>query len=181
MYERLLRTTPFAAFLIVAACGEAETKEDVRWGLRTQGVALSVKTDQQEYQLGAYIQLAILVKNFGDKSTELLSVNGTARTYRVELFDDDGNSVGKTPEGMAVDNGDIASGDSVIVSRSWRKLEPGEVAPSTFTLNRYVDIKKPGTYYLVIMRRLLSWDKGFLVSNMVKIHVVEAKPKKASE
>jgi hypothetical protein len=52
-------------------------------------------------------------------------------------------------------------------------VQPGKTAPQpeTLTLDRWFKIDSEGTYLLVAMRRLTSWQHGFAISNAVRIQV----------
>ncbi|HOP79556.1 MAG TPA: hypothetical protein PLZ21_03220 [Armatimonadota bacterium] len=53
------------------------------------------------------------------------------------------------------------------------EIEPGKVSTEedVICLNDWFKIEEPGTYTLIVMRRIRSWD-GFPISNAVKIHII---------
>ena len=173
MLRMLLAALLLTVFLQAAVCEEAEKMKETRWGNQVKGVALAVKPDRSEYEIGDEIHLAIFVRNFGKGKARILTVGGREQSFRVELFDDDGTPVAKTSHGKKVDDDASESTDINIPTRSVAQLESGGESTTSIMLNKYFDIKKPGTYRVIIMRRLWAWEKGFLVSNMAKIRIVE--------
>lgn len=173
MFRMLLAAMLLAVSLKAAVCEEADTMKEMRWGNQVKDVALAVKPNKSEYEIGDDIQLEIFVKNFGKGKAEILTVGGREQSFRIELFDDEGTPVAKTSHAKKVDDDAEASTDISIPTRSVAQLESGGESTTRIMLNKYFDIQKPGTYRVIIMRRLWAWEKGFLVSNMAKIQIVE--------
>jgi hypothetical protein len=138
------------------------------WGSKIEGIALTAETDRKEYKVGDEILLTAIIKNFSDKSTDILTIGGRNYNFRLELFDEDGHPVPKTDQGIK--SYERVSGAPI--TRSLHKLDPSEELPSSFVLNKYFEIKEPGMYNLIVMRGNWNSDKVFLVSNMARFRVV---------
>jgi hypothetical protein len=178
----LLAVMLVSVFLQAAVCEETEAMKEIRWGNQVKGVALAVKPNKLEYESGVDINLEIFVKNFSKDKKMILNLGGNDETYRIELFNDDGVPVMKTSYGKQVYKAVTESTDTNLPTapaRSVTHLESGEKESSArIMLNRYFNIHKPGTYHVIIMRRIWGeWKNGFLVSNMAKIRIVESQAK----
>jgi len=169
-----------APHAIDAEKAEALKKDEPVWGSTFQGMAISVRQTKERYAVGDKIEIVVLMKNFGDTEASVLRVGDVAGNYRLALFDANGLPVAKREGAEARE---AAFGEPKIASRRLIKIGPGEMGPAyeELILNDWFKIEKKGTYFLIAMRRLWSWDKGFVISNMVKIKIAESAVEKAGE
>lgn len=169
-----------APHAIDAEKAEALKKDEPVWGSTFQGMAISVRQTKERYAVGDKIEIVVVMKNFGETEASVLRVGDVAGNYRLALFDANGLPVAKREGAEARE---AAFGRPKAGSRLLRKIEPGEMGPAyeELILNDWFKIEKKGTYFLIAMRRLWSWDKGFVISNMVKIKIAESAVEKAGE
>ncbi len=172
--RKALLVASLSTAAVLCAVGEGtEPMKDLVWGSRIEGLALSAKPERPEYKVGDEILTTVLVKNFGEKRADILTVGGRDESFRLELFDNKGRPVPKTERGRKADESASGVSGPDIPTRSVTQLDSAGESSTSIVLNRYFEIKKPGTYYLIVMRRLWTWEKGFLVSNMAHFRVVE--------
>jgi hypothetical protein len=86
------------------------------------------------------------------------------------LFSSDGRPAAKS---KLAEESEAVIGEPEENARSITRIAPGQAIDGTFNLNRWVKIDKEGTYYLVAMRRIWSWDSGFVISNLITIQVTK--------
>jgi hypothetical protein len=174
MRKALLAAILFTAAVFCASGEKTETIKDLMWGDRIDGLALTVEPVSREWKVGDEILVRVIIKNFSDKRMETMYFGGRDEKIRLELFDDDGRPVQKTDEGRKAYESAFVKPDSENPgSINVAILDPGGEFSSSIILNRHFEVKKPGTYYLIVMRGQWNWDQGFLVSNMAHFRVVK--------
>ncbi len=152
--------------------------EEPIWGNTFHDLAISVRPRKDRYTLGEDIEILVLTKNFGENEAHLRRKRGFFNNYRLELFDADGRPVAKSEyrakrEALIgqMPTGGMSGGSSM-------EIGPGRMASGygSFSLNEWFKIEKEGTYSLVVMRPISSWDwdKGFLISNAAKIIITNS-------
>ena len=146
-------------------------KEEHVYGNPFREMAMSIEPVKEQYRLGEPIEARVLIKNMGKTEIVLMGIRNSSLLYRLGLFFPDGRPV-PTSEFMRKIEENWGKRPSVM-SLVHKEIQPGQTTASWFNLNALFDIEKPGTYHLVAMRRIESWDKGFMISNMVKINVVD--------
>ena len=146
--------------------------EEPIWGNTFHDLAISVRPRKDRYTLGEDIEILVLTKNFGENEAHLRLKRGFSHNFRLELFDADGRPVAKSEYRVKREAliGQMPTGR---MSGSTMEISPGRMysAYEVFSLNEWFKIEKEGTYSLVVMRAISSWDwdKGFLISNAAKI------------
>ncbi len=164
----VLASTIAALSLAAESHAEDEEPEEDVWGSTFGGLALSVKPVKSESALGQSVVLRLTIRNCGDDSRTLIDTRPYS-DYRFLLFDAVGAPVAKSESARKREAApkDIPRSGVVI------PLAPGEEACLTFTLGNLFKIEKEGAYFLMIMRRLDSWDEGFVVSNLARIKIAK--------
>lgn len=151
--------------------------EEPIWGNTFQDLAISVSPRKDRYTLGEDIEILVLTKNFGENEAHLYRKRGFFNNFRLGLFDADGRPVAKSEYRAKLETsiGQVPTG---YMSGSTMEIGPGRMASGygSFSLNEWFKIEKEGTYSLVVMRAISSWDwdKGFLISNAAKIIITNS-------
>ena len=166
----------FAIGLDAARQNDHETDPMIRkdehvYGNSFREMAMSIDPAEEQYRLGGPIGIKVLIKNSGETGIVLQGISRSRSLYRLGLFFPDGRAV-PTTEYMKKIEENWGKPPSVC-SILRKEVKPGQTTADWFDIYPIFDIKEPGTYHLVAMRRIESWDKGFMISNMVKINVVE--------
>lgn len=161
------------AHLILTVGASEEKAEQLIWGNPFKGVAMSVRPRKSRSTLGQKIEISVLIKNAGEDEAVVFTTGGFLDNYRVALFDQEGRPVAKSK--LAEEVEEYYGQEGGFHRRRVTRIKPGETREGfqVFTLNEWFEIDKAGTYYLVVMRRLWSWDKGFMISNMAKITIAK--------
>lgn len=146
------------------------------------GLAMSIEPLQDEFEIGNKIGISILYKNFSKKELVLQRVNDSKHIedFRYAMYFPDGNSVQKS---YLVEEFEASINKPRtlprVSSRQIRNLQPRQILSYIVEVSRFFKIEKAGTYSLVIMRRITdSWQDGFMISNMIKIKIVNKKEEK---
>jgi len=158
------------AYLTTVRAAEETKAKELIWGWGFNGVAISVNPEKSRYRMGEEIQVLVTIRNLGEEEVMVVSTGGFIRNYRLALFDMKGWPAGKTKRMEEVEPY-LARRPEIPVSSGGTRLKPGEMFEhfQAFSLNEWIKIEKEGTYFLVVMRHLRSWDKGFMISNAAKI------------
>ena len=178
----IIVTALMGAYLMTTGCAdykvpaENETTNYAIWGNPFKGVALSVRASQSRFRVGENIEISVRIKNFGKEEVHLLTEGGLLENHRLALFDLDGRPVPKSKSAVELESLLGQQGREPALRRRVTRIKAGETAPGyqLFSLNEWFKIDKEGTYLLVVMRRLWSWDKGFLISNAAKINITKS-------
>jgi len=164
------------ALSVACLMGVPDASEQARekpvWGNTFNGVALSVNPAKGQYNIGEPIEIMVLIKNFGEADATVFTVGGFLSNHRLALFEPNGVPVSKSEHAEQME-ASVGAGGLTTFTRTETKIKPEEALPESFSLNDWFKLDNKGTYYLVVMRRLRSWDKGFVISNMAKILVVK--------
>ena len=168
----MLMVVVVGGFLMSRLDAQDKEEESV-WGPTLKGVAMSVRPRKSRSTLGQKIEISVLIKNAGEDEAVVFTTGGFLDNYRVALFDQEGRPVAKSK--LAEEFEEYYGQEGGFHRRRVTRSKPGETREGfqVFTLNEWFEIDKAGTYYLVVMRRLWSWDKGFMISNMAKITIVK--------
>ena len=142
------------------------------YGNSFREMAMSIEPAEEQYRLGESIAVKVLIRNLGEREIVLIGMRSPTSLYRLGLFFPDGRPVPTTEYIQKIEE-NWGKRPSLPYSRIHTEVKPGQTTADWFDVNPIFDIKEPGTYHLVAMRRIESWDKGFMISNMVKINVVE--------
>ncbi len=166
----------FAIGLDAARQNDHETDPMIRkdehvYGNSFRAVAMSIEPDKEQYRLGGPIGIKVLIKNSGETEIVLQGIRRSRSLYRLGLFFPDGRAVPTTDYMKKIEENWDKPPSVFSVLR--KEVKPGQTTAHWFDIYPIFDIKEPGTYHLVAMRRIESWDKGFMISNMVKINVVD--------
>ncbi|MHC4155299.1 MAG: hypothetical protein ACYST6_10315 [Planctomycetota bacterium] len=158
-------------------------KEQV-WGYPFRGVSICVTPGQKTYELGEDMEISVVARNSGTDEVALVNNGGTLENFRAVLFDVNGQPVArsKTIEDLEAWRTRADNLPVVGSGRSPTRIRPGERSEreELLLLNKWFTIEQGGTYYLVVMRRIGSWEKGFAISNMAKINVAKAEKQQPS-
>ncbi|MGB2987271.1 MAG: hypothetical protein WBE26_15490 [Phycisphaerae bacterium] len=138
------------------------------WGNQLRGASMSLRSDQSKYALGQPIRLTMHIRNHSRQDIRLLSTD-IVTTYRLLAFDTHGHPMEKSDELKRAEESSEPPG---VISRSLTILKPDEETTESFDADRLVKVQQPGVYYMVVIRRLMSWDEGFLVSNAIHVEIV---------
>ncbi|MEI6219267.1 MAG: hypothetical protein WCP86_10230, partial [bacterium] len=102
---------------------------------------------------------------------------GRFNSWRMTLFDSRGIPVQKTSTGLEQDFVVPATNMPFISGPSFEVPHGKETVIFLGWLDTYFKIEHPGTYQLIMMRKIGgSWDDGILVSNLVVFRVKMAIP-----
>ena len=167
--------TVLAASLLVAIPLAGEDAPDGRvWGATLDGVAISIEPSQPSWKVGEEMQIRVWMKNFGNAPVRLLTRKRRLNNYRIAVFDNDGRPVRKSEVLERAENA-ARNRKMRSVSESVTDLAPGEMTRGFVPLpiSEWFDIKRPGTYLVLVMNRLASWQDGFLISNMARFRVTK--------
>ena len=168
----IVALTLFAGHAINAGRAQSGEQGKEIWGEPFQGLSISLRPGKAQFRLGERIDVLMRVKNAGDQPLTLVS-SGRWRTSRIAVFYADGRPVPKTHQLKEVE-ASIANPTVGRISTTIRELAPGEVplAQSRLTLNPWFQVDREGTYLVLVMYSLGSWDKGFAVSNLAKFRIM---------
>ncbi len=139
-----------------------------------ENITMEITSPQKEYFLGDYINFFVILKNSGNTLIEWQGVTkekiGTE--YRLFLFKDTGEKFAY-PQKETKKQYRQKNRSTIMINAHLDTIKPGEHRMRKILLNKWFDIKEEGTYYLVVMlRHPISWDKGFISSNIFKFKVV---------
>jgi hypothetical protein len=172
------------------------------WGNPTKGVTISLSPVNSQFKIGDKIEVLVAIKNVGTSDVNLITGGKDFNHYRIAMFDSEGSPVAFSEEfeefrpwvsdAEAKQVPDIKiprvgakpqveeSGESqrpmpTEIKRKMIKIASGQMAtdPERLFLDQWFKIEKPGTYTVVVMRRISTWDRGFPISNAVKIEIVK--------
>lgn len=147
--------------------------EDI-WGNSYRGVELAVRPDKNPYILGKDIILEVLARNVGTNTMELKEEGTVFRDFRAMLFTSEGKYLFPKKwqwKYFPLSNNLGTPWPYFFKLKPGRVLKPGEETRYVVNLGEWYDITEAGTYYLLMMRRVTTWDNGFPVSNLVKLEV----------
>ena len=114
-------------------------------------------TDKAEFRIAEPNGLALGMRSLG-KRCSMLSTD-VVNTYRVTVFHEDGHPVGKSD---LLQRAEASSERPGALTRSLKVLRPGEEMTESFELSEMAQLKEHGNYFVIAVRRLMSWKKGFL-------------------
>jgi len=158
------------AHLTAVRATEEKKAKELIWGCEFKGVVISVNPIKSRYRMGEEIEVLVTIRNVGEEEVKVISTGGFIENYRMVLFDIKGRPAGKTER---AENFEAFLGRKrdTPSSGSLTRLKPGETFEhfQLFSLNDWIKIEKEGTYFLVVMRHLRSWNEGFMVSNAAEI------------
>lgn len=171
------------------------------WGNPSRGVAISANAVKAQYKLGGDVELQILVKNLGKMDVNLHRSVNEFSDYRIAMYDSQGSPVAYSEEYQNFrPAGTLRAAKSVADYKPMKfdtelkpidkpspekntepdthkvtKLVTGEILaePEVVVLNHWFKIEQPGTYTVVIMRRVWNWDTACPISNQIKIDIVK--------
>ena len=164
--------TVFGAQAISAGWAEEGKQENGIWGSPFQGLSISATPSRPGYSLGEQIDIRVRLKNTGQEPIDVLN-SGPLKTYRVAVFYADGRPVPKSKDLVEAEAWIGKPTEPGRVSTSINRLHPGEASPGfkVITLNPWFRLDEEGTYLVVVMYNLGSWEKGFAVSNLATFRV----------
>ena len=158
------------AHLTAVRVAEEKKPKELIWGWGFKNVAISVSPKKSRYRMGEEIEVSVAIRNLGEEEVMAISTRGFLNYYRLALFDIKGRPVGKTKRTEEME-ASLGRRPEIPVSSSGIRVKPGETLEhfQAFSLNDWIKIEKEGTYFLVVMRHLRSWNEGFMVSNAAEI------------
>jgi len=169
----MLAITLSLSHAATAAEGTAQPGGGI-WGNPFKGLSISARPSKPQYTLGEQIDVVLRRKNASQEPITLLD-SGPLETYGVAAFYPDGRPL---PKSQQLREAEAWIGKPRKPSRTstWMKrLGPGEVSPGfiRITLNPWFKIDQEGTYLVLVMYNLGSWNKGFAVSNLVQFRITD--------
>jgi len=142
------------------------------FGYPFKGLAMSIAPEKKKYEIGEKIDIKVLFKNLTEKEIRVWRLNDGAREYKYTLFFSDGKPVPKSEYAQEFE-ASLSTPPQKYSIRSVR-IQPKDIGGIVIYVQKYFNIEKAGTYYLVMMRHVTeSWDDGFLISNMTTINIVD--------
>jgi len=162
---------------------EGQTAEVETWGNPFRGLSVAVKPSKPRYNLGEQIDILVRFRNVAQEQVTLRTESYLV-PYRVALFYTDGQPVPKTTQAKEqearIGKPPLGQGH---ISTADVHIKPGETALSfrLITLNPLFAVDTEGTYFVVVMHKLRSWNEGFAISNLAKFRVISPKKRKDSD
>jgi hypothetical protein len=162
---------------------DATVTKDIVYGHPTNGLAININFEHPKYYLNEDIECIVTLKNIGNDPLTIFGADPYGQ-YRMALFDQDGHPVAKSKRLIAAENGrpvkkdasslEIAASKIGGGSINYQVLNPGLQIKTTMIITDWFDIEHAGTYQLVVMRQCaLSWDQGFVISNLASIVIAD--------
>jgi hypothetical protein len=133
------------------------------------GALIVVKPMRDNYHLGAPMLVSISITNISKEEIRLVDTNPEEDDYHVSLYSSGGTLVRSSTTESQADRSTLGNAKS----RSILTIGPGQSVSKSPDLRKSVHIETEGIYYLIVTRRILTWDSGFVVSDKVKIEVVK--------
>lgn len=165
-----------AHLILIGGASENKPEQPI-WGNTFKGVAISVRPSNKRIKLDQDMEIGVFARNSGEDEVLLVNQGGVRENFRAVLFDQDGRPVAKSKavEEFEASMGKVSDLPISGSGRSPTQIKPGETSErrEVLQLKDWFEVNKAGTYYLVVMRRLWSWDKGFMISNMAKITITK--------
>lgn len=180
--------------LIAIGVVSAQRANVQSWGNSINGIAISVTAVQSVYELGKPMPVLVHIRNENEIPARYISDPVPFLNYRLALYRADGSAVPLTPEATSpsilrnepIPGKDIQGTATVPPSKETTRrvspmppkrsanLNPGQTAsPDTLLLNEWFNIEEDGVYTLVVVRRITAWERGFCISNAVKINITK--------
>lgn len=159
---------------------------ELTWGPVYRGLAISICPNRLQYALGEDIEVRIYLKNLRSEEFSI-RYSTHQRLYRMAMFDSEGAPVERTEE-LRNSEASLTKPGLPTGRFSMRGISVSPWEESTrrdafriVYLKSWFKIDKPGTYALVVMHPIASgglmegpsWEEGFLISNAIKINIVE--------
>ena len=140
------------------------------WGPPCNGLIMSAGIEPGVYKVGDKIEGWITVRG-ASAGKKRVVITDVRYDCRLALYRNDGSMVerkkGWWPE--------AEKNESDEIEPRYYKLVGGDRFDQSFVVNDWFDIDVPGTYQLIVMRRIKqSWQDGFLVSNIASFKIIEA-------
>lgn len=178
VYTIIIVLGAISALCLIAMVDANEGKaEELVWGNPFKGVAISVRPSEKCFKLGQDMEILVSARNFAEDEVLIVREAGVWENFRAVLFDQDGRPVAKSKavEEFEASIGKVSDLPISGSGRSPTRIKPGETSETqeVLRLNDWFKVDKEGTYFLVVMRQLWSWDKGFMISNMAKITIAK--------
>lgn len=179
----MVGATSALSLITMVRANQNKGKQEV-WGYSSGGVSICVTPRQKTYEFGKDIEVPVVARNSGTEEVALVNDGGPLENLRAVLFDVNGQPVArsKTIEQLEASRSRTDNLPVAGSGRSPTRIKPGERSEreELVVLNSWFKIEHAGTYYLVVMRRVASWERGFAISNMAKINVVKAEEQQAA-
>lgn len=158
---------------------------ELTWGPVYRGLAMSIYPGLAQYTLGDNIEVKVFLKNLRNEEFSFRYTN-YQRIYRIAMFDSEGRPVERTEDLKNSESSEIKPEQSIgrfslrsIRVPPWTESTQRD-AHRVVILNSWFMIDKAGTYTLIVMQPIASngstgasWEDGFLISNAIKINIVE--------
>lgn len=143
------------------------------------GLAMSIEPTKDEYKIGEDIEISIIFRNFSNGNLKLRWTRfyGDIRDFSYTLYFPNGTPVPKSELIEKYEaNINKPSEFPRTGSDGFIDVRPKQIYSFINEVSRYFKIEKEGIYYLVIMRNITGkWQDGFMISNMIKIKIVDKK------
>ena len=148
--------------------GQTSASKDRNWGLPTKGAIISAHPEKQTFVVGEPVRILVTVRNDSARPLPLLSTDGIT-TYRLVAIQPNGTLAQKSERLLRAESTPSQAG---VVTRSMTTLAPNTEATESLDATELVQLPA-GEYQIVVIRKTVSWEDGFLFSNPIRIHVVK--------
>lgn len=122
---------------------------DHHWGEITEGLAISLFTEQEEFPLGTRVTVRVLMKNFGKSATAVVTRSPWI-DYKWLVTGPDEKALSRTRQGEKILE------TAAEIGRSNRQLMPGEMIADTLDLTEAYDLHRSGTFKIVATREIYA-------------------------
>ena len=149
--------------------GEPAGEQKIIRGPAFRGVSVSVRASKAKYSRGEPIPLTLTIYNAGRQEVRLVVADRMA-TYRLIAFDASGTAVAKSDLVVAAEESTATPG---IITRSVTVVPSGEKTQENVEAAQFLKFNQKGVYNVIVTRKILTWEEGFLVSNPIRVEVVD--------
>ena len=159
----------------IAGGGGDDAQKELVWGNPIRGVALYGTVEKAAYELGKEVHVTLHLRNVGQEAV-LVQQTAIEGDYELALFYADGRPVRRSELAQRKDNEPLQGLPNLPLppvppSRRHVRLDRGKEIEERLVANRWFKIEHEGEYFLVVMRRVSSWETGFAISNGVLFSV----------
>lgn len=138
------------------------------WGPELGGLAMSIR-QLRPYTLDQDgLHVDITIENRGDEPVRLYEHTSPKMVLYDSFFRSVPHCQAIRSRAISFEGDPSETGPESLMPTT---LEPGQTVSSTAWVDVRFEIEEPGTYYLVVMRPLKTWNHGFLTSNIATITV----------
>jgi hypothetical protein len=131
-------------------------------------IEMVVETEEREFVSDENIYIYMTVRNKTNKNFYLRDTY-PSRDYRFEVYDEGGNVVPMTENGIHLANSNTLWRNGAIM------MPPGKEVQHSTTISKLFDMSKPGIYFITVKRRVHDMDGKLyaeIVSNTLAVTVI---------